>query len=665
MQAATIAINLASANEANSPASFENKPVPGGLSFAETLANKAANVAGNEPAGSPNPYPSGKPNLGASQTLPVASSMGSAQPAGRGAAKIKQATPDESSPKTVQANATSDLLAATLPVPLNPNVPAEFPNPIPQIGAPAVATGPQSADATHANTSVPKAVVLPGVAVPLEMLDEAPNATPAAGNANSAIAAGIENTQEASPETETGPSIAAFAPKSAVGQVAALPREANPDPPAATPAPNGAVSGAAAPPTQVNPDPGEMLQNLLTGNEARGTNVALQQATQAASTQPPQAVDGQASPASAPGMSTSPRNDARGATPTGDTAAKSQVQRAAAPVPVPLPATMQLTGQASASAGKPEAPAHHTEEKTTADAANVNEQQNLSAVGAWNAKANLSTAGSTPLHVAKNNERGNEFDSHNGGSQDASSQKDTNAMARGADASSEGVPSQTSPAPDAKPASAPQAAAANGTAQQPNANLAVDATANNANAATNPLVNEHFAGQAAHKDTAAEAMNSEAPAPPVRTANSSPPNETRVVTSAQITGNMAQSEIHLAMQADKLGAVELHAQVAGGQVGAAIVVEKKETHAALAVELPELQQALAEKNLRVEHIWLTQGALHATAGDAGHSAGQQPRNHPGSRYVAEREEGGASAFVAGTMEPEGIFDERGHLSVRV
>jgi hypothetical protein len=408
-----------------------------------------------------------------------------------------------------------------------------------------------------------------------------------------------------------------------------------------------------------------MLQNLLTGNEAHNTNVALQHETQATGTQSGQAADGQTSPAGAPGMPTSSRNDARGAVPTADTAAKLQAQRAAAAVPVPMPATVQLTGQASASAGKPEASAHHAEEKTAADAVNVNEQPNLPAVGAWNAKANLSTAGSTLLHAAKNNERGNESDSHNPGSQDASSQKDANAMARGGDASSEGVPSQTSPAPDAKPVNAPQVAATNGASQQPNANPTVDPVANNANAATNPLVNEHFAGQAAHKDTAAEAVNTEAPAPAVQTGNSSPPNETRVVTSAQITGNTAQSEIHLAMLADKLGAVELHAQVAGEQVGAAIVVEKKEAHAALAVELPELRQALADKNLRVEHIWLTQGALHATAGDTGQSTGQQPRNHPGNRYVAEREEGSASAFVAGAMEPEGIFDERGHLSVRV
>jgi flagellar hook-length control protein FliK len=195
--------------------------------------------------------------------------------------------------------------------------------------------------------------------------------------------------------------------------------------------------------------------------------------------------------------------------------------------------------------------------------------------------------------------------------------------------------------------------------------LTADPATGNGNTVANSLANEHAAGQTMTKDTAPQTQSVDAPPRGVQLTNDPSLHETRGITSVQIAGNAAQSEIHLAMQADKLGAVELHAQVAGEQVGAALVVEKKEAHAALAAELPELQQALAEKNLRVEHVWLTQGSLHATSGDAGNAAGQQFRNHPGSPYVAEREEDSGTAFAAGAIETEGIFDERGHLSVRV
>jgi hypothetical protein len=137
----------------------------------------------------------------------------------------------------------------------------------------------------------------------------------------------------------------------------------------------------------------------------------------------------------------------------------------------------------------------------------------------------------------------------------------------------------------------------------------------------------------------------------------------RIINSAQLGGNSTHSEMHIAMQADKLGAVELHARVTGEQVGAAITVEKKEAHAALAVELPTLQQALAEKSLRVGNVVLMQGALHSTAGGAGDLTGRQPRSQPGTFYSQQQAESSLPSVLAAAPEPSGIFDDRGRLNV--
>ncbi len=138
----------------------------------------------------------------------------------------------------------------------------------------------------------------------------------------------------------------------------------------------------------------------------------------------------------------------------------------------------------------------------------------------------------------------------------------------------------------------------------------------------------------------------------------------RVISSAQLSGNGAHSEMHIAMQTDKLGAVELHARVTGEQVGAAITVEKKEAHAALAAELPTLQQALAEKNLRVAHVVLLQGVLHSTAGGAGDPTERQPRSQPGMAYQQQQAGAPLPPIFAAATEPNGIFDDRGRLNVQ-
>ena len=144
--------------------------------------------------------------------------------------------------------------------------------------------------------------------------------------------------------------------------------------------------------------------------------------------------------------------------------------------------------------------------------------------------------------------------------------------------------------------------------------------------------------------------------------------ESRVVNVAQLAGNGAHSEVRIAMQADQLGQVQLHATVSGQQVGASIIVERKEAHAAMAVELPSLQQALEERHLRVSEVVLTQNALHSTADDssnAGNAPAEQRRNHPGIHYQRAAGDTTSGYTPAESLANSRMFDDHGRLSVRV
>jgi flagellar hook-length control protein FliK len=139
----------------------------------------------------------------------------------------------------------------------------------------------------------------------------------------------------------------------------------------------------------------------------------------------------------------------------------------------------------------------------------------------------------------------------------------------------------------------------------------------------------------------------------------------RLVNSAQLVENASHSEMRIELQTDKLGSVELRAHIAGDEVGAAITVEKRDAHAALAVELPALQQALSTKQLRVDQVTLLQGSLNSAAGNAGRDARQQQAPMP-NRFQTST--GWISAGTHALFSPveavsSGIFDIQGRLNV--
>lgn len=142
----------------------------------------------------------------------------------------------------------------------------------------------------------------------------------------------------------------------------------------------------------------------------------------------------------------------------------------------------------------------------------------------------------------------------------------------------------------------------------------------------------------------------------------------RFVNDAELSNAANQSEIRIALQTDKLGAIELRAHVSGDELGAAIIVEKRDAHAALAIELPALQQTLSEKQLRVDQVVLTQGSLHSTGGDAGAHAQQGQRGGGSQAFrqtpVYASEDVGLRQAAWFVPEAVGIFDSQGRLSVQ-
>jgi hypothetical protein len=188
---------------------------------------------------------------------------------------------------------------------------------------------------------------------------------------------------------------------------------------------------------------------------------------------------------------------------------------------------------------------------------------------------------------------------------------------------------------------------------------AVTTTPTAAVAVPTPAPTEHAPAQSAAASLPA------APSPSNPNPTSADTTAIHIANDAQLMQTATHSEMRIAMQTEKFGAVELHARVAGDEIGAAITVEKKDAHAALAMELPALQQALSDKQMRVDQIALLHGSLGSTAGDAGAHA-QQGERGAGTRGTLPGFQGNAEKLATGaliTPEQLGAFDAQGRLSV--
>jgi flagellar hook-length control protein FliK len=94
----------------------------------------------------------------------------------------------------------------------------------------------------------------------------------------------------------------------------------------------------------------------------------------------------------------------------------------------------------------------------------------------------------------------------------------------------------------------------------------------------------------------------------------------KVVSSARLTQQAGNAEMQVKLRSETLGPINVHTTVKGSDIGASIRVEVRDTQVMLATELPQLEQALNERSLRVAHLDVLQGSV--TGGQSnGHQAG--------------------------------------------
>ena len=96
------------------------------------------------------------------------------------------------------------------------------------------------------------------------------------------------------------------------------------------------------------------------------------------------------------------------------------------------------------------------------------------------------------------------------------------------------------------------------------------------------------------------------------------------VNTARLLTSPAGVEMRVTLQSDALGAVQLRAVAQAERIDASIGVERADVQSYLRNELPSLQQALNERNVRVEDINVTQNALSSgMALSSGQQSGPQ------------------------------------------
>jgi Flagellar hook-length control protein FliK len=81
------------------------------------------------------------------------------------------------------------------------------------------------------------------------------------------------------------------------------------------------------------------------------------------------------------------------------------------------------------------------------------------------------------------------------------------------------------------------------------------------------------------------------------------------VSQAHLFAGAGTTEMRISVNTDALGPIELQATSDKDRIGAVIAAAKPETQELLANELPTLHQALSERNLQVQQLTVSQGAL--------------------------------------------------------
>lgn len=251
-------------------------------------------------------------------------------------------------------------------------------------------------------------------------------------------------------------------------------------------------------------------------------------------------------------------------------------------------------------------------------------------------------ANAAPGNSSGNNSSGTSSNSSNAGSQNGS--QDAAAASAGTAASDA---AKTAAQPDAKDSAVSSAAATSA------AGMAAMAAATSSHAVAD--TSTASASAANVTADAAPANNARAGSLPLPLPASLPASLQDVVNASALYQRVGGADMHIAMQMDLLGSVDLHASIHQGALTATIGVQHSDVQALLSNDLPILQHALAEQNLHVEQISVLD---HSAGGrmDLGGNAQQQPQQQtlpPAAQRLAReiRYDGSARATLTPVQHP--------------
>lgn len=136
------------------------------------------------------------------------------------------------------------------------------------------------------------------------------------------------------------------------------------------------------------------------------------------------------------------------------------------------------------------------------------------------------------------------------------------------------------------------------------------------------------------------------------------------VNSAAMIQAQGKTEMRVALKTDNLGPVELHAVLDAGRLGASISVVNHDAHTVLTNNLPALQQALSDQNLRIDHVSVLNAPM-----SSGTNTGNGGGFHSGEQTQSRQNYTRQATFRSGTTSPSSktspiMEGTRARLSVR-
>lgn len=103
---------------------------------------------------------------------------------------------------------------------------------------------------------------------------------------------------------------------------------------------------------------------------------------------------------------------------------------------------------------------------------------------------------------------------------------------------------------------------------------------------------------------------------------------------AQLYQQVGRAEMHISMDTDALGSIDLRAVVHQGTLSATIGVQRADVQTLLVNELPALQHSLAEKNFQVNHISVLAGSIGSGANPNGQRGSQQHQRQAAPAFTS-------------------------------